>query len=110
MKKVMFLSLALLMCMLCSAKKSVKKQVQEKNIQEIIDSLKNERDKHQAELEEIMNSVTTRPCKRPRPIEEIREEFELEFPCMSESFDTPDYYGGYGVAIGRTEQEAKQHI
>lgn len=105
----MFLSLALLTCMLCSAKKPVKKQVQDRNIQEKIDSLKNESDKHQAkikEIEEITIPLRTGPYRIP--IEEIREEFELEFPCMSESFDTPDYYGGYGVAIGRTEQEATQ--
>ncbi|MCQ2360622.1 MAG: hypothetical protein MJ009_03965 [Paludibacteraceae bacterium] len=34
MKKIVFLSLALLVCTLCSAKKSVKKQAQEKTQQE----------------------------------------------------------------------------
>ncbi len=41
MKKIVFLSLALLVCALCSAKKPVKKQVQEKTKQErYLDSLK----------------------------------------------------------------------
>lgn len=119
MKKIVFLSLALLVCTLCSAKKPVKKQAQERNTQEIIDSLKNERDKHQAELDKL---TEYRMAKEPhdmmyripedmmyrKPVEEIRKEIRKEFPCMLESTDSFDYYGGYGVATGRNEQETTQ--
>lgn len=119
MKKIVFLGLALLTCILCSAKKPVKKQAQKRNTQEIIDSLKNERDKHQAELDKL---TEYRMAKEPhdmmygipedmmyrKPVEEIRKEIRKEFPCMLESTDSFDYYGGYGVATGRNEQETTQ--
>lgn len=60
MKKIVFLSLALLVCTLCSAKKSVKKQVQDKVTQEeILDSLKmvEEFPQVQAEKEENLDSI-----------------------------------------------------
>ncbi len=100
MKKIVFLSLALLVCTLCSAKKPVKKRVQKKTAQErYMDSLK-----FAMEIKLIQAEMELEDMKHRAKMEEQ----ELELPCMTESNDTPEYYGGFGVGEGKTEQEAMQ--
>lgn len=109
----MFLSLALLTCMLCSAKKPVKKQVQEKTAQEeLLDSLKLaaeiKRMQAEMELEDMKYRAQKEELDRMyRPQEKFLNDVqEMELPCMSESNDTPEYYGGFGEGKGVSTNEA----
>lgn len=113
MKKIMFLGLALLTCALCSAKKPVKKQVQEKTKQErYLDSLKMaveirliqaEMKKEEMEFRAKMEELD----RMYRPKEKFLNEVQVfELPCTSEAKDTPEYYGGFGAGEGRTANEA----
>lgn len=107
MKKGLLLCFALLVCILCSAKKPGKKQAQEKTTQETLDSLKREMDKRQAELEQlrVKKEELDRMYRAPRE-EFLMEVQVLELPCMSESNDTPEYFGGFGVGEGVTSNDA----
>lgn len=84
---------------LTAAEGENRKAFREKIIAERIDSLKRVAELREQEDKEWKMNIPyqTGPARQP---------IQLLFPCLSESYDSDEYWGGYGHGFGNTTQAA----